>query len=161
MWHPHDDLEIIASHQFSSHPHCFQHVNPLPQLLHLSFYISVIKSSASAYCLFVSSSHCFTLFLNMFCICIYCSFTTHCQLLYHLHLFISLYSLLLYLPSFLLLLLCSNLYLNVHLATTSCLVSLFSKPCPSQFTVFHAVQFPTAGADSCFYTKKISHGCVI
>jgi hypothetical protein len=42
---------------------------------------------------------------------------------------------LLYLPNFLPLLLFSGLYLNVHLAATSCLVSLFSNP------VLHSSQF--------------------
>jgi hypothetical protein len=32
MWHSHDGLLIIPSH-----PHCCQHVNPLPPLLHLSY----------------------------------------------------------------------------------------------------------------------------
>lgn len=90
-------------------------------------------------------------------ISIYSAFTTHCQLLHHLHLFVSL---LLYLPNFLPLLLFSDLHLNVHLATTSCLVSLFSN------LVLHSSQFfvlcsPMAGVDICFYMKKVSHGCVM
>jgi len=104
--------------------------------LHCSIYlvISLLSNHLPLHTASLFPPHIASHFSRIFsAISIYSAFTTHCQLLHLLHLFVSLHSPLLYHPNFLRPLRFSDLYLNVHLATTTtCLVSLFSKPCPSQ-----------------------------
>jgi hypothetical protein len=152
MWHSHNGLQIIPSH-----PHCFRHENPLSPFILSYLCYQITYLCILLLCFLLTLLHTFP---EYFLPLAYTAFTTNCQLLHHLHLLVSLHSPLLYHPNFLLPLQFSDLYLNVHLATTTCLVSLFSKPCPSQFS-FSCCAVPTAGADNCFYRKKVSHGCVM